>query len=275
VTTTMTDLIALDGLFFDYHAGARRRDVNSDWTLRDIAITMPAGSTVGIVGESGSGKSTLVRLLCGLLAPSKGEIIFDGRAVKDWMARDSREFHRRNQIVFQSPASSLDPRLRIKTSLSEPMKALEGRKPEPAELRNWLKDVGLRGELLSRYPHQLSGGQLQRIAVARALSVRPDVLYADEPTSALDVSVQAQVLNLLMGLKNRHGLTLVLVSHDLAVVARVCEQIVVLKDGQVVEAGETVEVMTNPKTAYTRTLVEASRATSLAKTGVADPLRIR
>ena len=182
----------------------------------------------------------------------------------DWLSEDRREFHRRNQIVFQSPASSLDPRLRIKTSLSEPTKALERRKPEPTELRDWLRDVGLSGDVLSRFPHQLSGGQLQRIAVARALSVRPDVLYADEPTSALDVSVQAQVLNLLMGLKHRHGLTLVFVSHDLAVVARLCEQIIVLKDGQVVEAGETAEVMTDPKTVYTRTLVAASRATTLA-----------
>ena len=260
----MTDLLQAGGLYFDYHTGTRRRDANSEWTLRDIAVTMPAGSTVGVVGESGSGKSTLVRLLCGLLVPSRGDISFDGRSVKDWLSEDRREFHRRNQIVFQSPASSLDPRLRIKTSLSEPTKALERRKPEPTELRDWLRDVGLSREVLSRYPHQLSGGQLQRIAVARALSVRPDVLYADEPTSALDVSVQAQVLNLLMGLKHRHGLTLVLVSHDLAVVARVCEQIIVLKDGQVVEAGETAEVMTDPKTAYTRTLVEASRATTLA-----------
>jgi ABC-type dipeptide/oligopeptide/nickel transport system ATPase subunit len=259
----MTDLVHASGLYFDYRAGSRRRDVNSEWTLRDIAVTMPAGSTVGVVGESGSGKSTLVRLLCGLLVPSKGDISFDGRPVSDWLSQDRREFHRRNQIVFQSPASSLDPRLRIKTSLSEPTKALERRKPKATELRDWMRDVGLSGEVLSRYPHQLSGGQLQRIAVARALSVRPDVLYADEPTSALDVSVQAQVLNLLMSLKHRHGLTLVLVSHDLAVVARVCEHIIVLKDGQVVEAGETAEVMTNPKTAYTRTLVEASRATTL------------
>lgn len=260
----MTDLLQAGGLYFDYHTGSRRRDVDSEWTLRDIALKMSAGSTVGVVGESGSGKSTLVRLLCGLLVQSKGDISFDGRSVKEWLSEDRREFHRRNQIVFQSPASSLDPRLRIKTSLSEPTKALERRKPEPTELRDWLKDVGLSGEVLSRYPHQLSGGQLQRIAVARALSVRPDVLYADEPTSALDVSVQAQVLNLLMGLKDRHGLTLVLVSHDLAVVARVCEQIIVMKDGQVVEEGETAEVMTDPKTAYTRTLVAASRATTLA-----------
>lgn len=261
----MTDLLAASGVYFDYHTGSRRRDPNSAWTLRDITVSMPAGSTVGVVGESGSGKSTLVRLLCGLLVPSKGDISFDGRSVKDWLSEDRREFHRRNQIVFQSPASSLDPRLRIKTSLSEPTKALERRTPEPAELNAWLQDVGLSGDVLSRYPHQLSGGQLQRIAVARALSVRPDVLYADEPTSALDVSVQAQVLNLLMGLKHRHGLTLVFVSHDLAVVARLCERIIVLKDGQVVEAGETVEVMTDPKTAYTRTLVEASRATTLAR----------
>jgi ABC-type dipeptide/oligopeptide/nickel transport system ATPase subunit len=261
----MTDLLQADGLYFDYHTGSRRRDPDSQWTLRDINVAMPAGSTVGVVGESGSGKSTLVRLLCGLLVPSKGDITFDGRSVKDWLSEDRREFHRRNQIVFQSPASSLDPRLRIKTSLSEPTKALERRKPESTELRDWLRDVGLSGDVLSRYPHQLSGGQLQRIAVARALSVRPDVLYADEPTSALDVSVQAQVLNLLMGLKHRHGLTLVFVSHDLAVVARLCEQIIVLKDGQVVEAGETTEVMTDPKTAYTRTLVAASRATTLAR----------
>jgi ABC-type dipeptide/oligopeptide/nickel transport system ATPase subunit len=259
----MTDLLEVGGLYFDYDTASRRRDINSEWTLRDISVTMPAGSTVGVVGESGSGKSTLVRLLCGLLVPSKGSISFDGRSVKDWLSEDRRSFHRRNQIVFQSPASSLDPRLRIKTSLSEPTKALERRRPESSELRSWLRDVGLSGEVLSRYPHQLSGGQLQRIAVARALSVRPDVLYADEPTSALDVSVQAQVLNLLMGLKHRYGLTLVLVSHDLAVVARLCEQIIVMKDGQVIEAGETAAVMTDPKTAYTRTLVAASRATTL------------
>lgn len=260
----MTDLLEVDGLYFNYQTGSRRRDVNSKWTLRDISVTITAGSTVGVVGESGSGKSTLVRLMCGLLVPSKGSISFDGRSVRDWLSEDRREFHRRNQIVFQSPASSLDPRLRIKTSLSEPTKALEKRKPEFTELRGWLQDVGLSGEVLSRYPHQLSGGQLQRIAVARALSVRPEVLYADEPTSALDVSVQAQVLNLLMGLKRQHGLTLMLVSHDLAVVARLCERIIVLKDGQIVEEGETAQVMTDPKTEYTRTLVAASRATTLA-----------
>lgn len=265
----MTDLLSANELYFDYHTGTRRRDIDSDWTLSDIAFTIDAGSTVGIVGESGSGKSTLVRLLCGLLTPAKGDISFDGQSIGEWISADRREFHRRNQIVFQSPASSLDQRLRIKTSLSEPTKALQRRKPEPSELKNWLEDVGLSAQILSRFPHQLSGGQLQRIAVARALSVRPDVLYADEPTSALDVSVQAQVLNLLMGLKHRHGLTLVLVSHDLAVVARVCEQIIVMKDGRIVEAGETVEVMTDPKTDYTRTLVDAARATSLSK-NIAD-----
>ncbi len=260
----MTDLLSTDGLFFDYGSHSRRRSVDDDWTLRDIAVTIPSGSTVGVVGESGSGKSTLVRLMCGLLTPSRGEITFAGRSVSDWLSQDRLDFHRRNQIVFQSPASSLDPRLRIRTSLSEPTKALERRRPDTTELTGWLEDVGLSGDVLSRYPHQLSGGQLQRIAVARALSVRPDVLYADEPTSALDVSVQAQVLNLLMGLKRRHGLTMVLVTHDLAVVARVCEEVIVLKDGQVVEAGPTAEVMMDPKTDYTRTLVQASRATSLS-----------
>lgn len=260
-------LIEVSGLHFRYgNAGRRsgRSKEEESWTLADVDMTLAAGATIGIVGESGSGKSTLVRLLCGLLTPNTGELAFAGRPVSDWLADDRLEFHRRNQIVFQSPASSLDPRLRVQTSLSEPMRALERRKPTAAELDTWLGEVGLSDEVLRRYPHQLSGGQLQRIAIARALSVRPDVLYADEPTSALDVSVQAQVLNLLMDLRRRHGLTLVMVSHDLAVVARLCENVVVVKDGRVVEAGRTASVLRAPTTAYTQMLVTAAEATSLA-----------
>ncbi len=257
-------LIEVSSLHFRYGNAGRRSTDEESWTLADLDLTVPAGSTLGIVGESGSGKSTLVRLLCGLLTPNTGELKFAGRRIEDWLANDRLEFHRRNQIVFQSPASSLDPRLRVATSLSEPMRALERRKPTADELETSLREVGLTDQVLRRYPHQLSGGQLQRIAIARALSVRPDVLFADEPTSALDVSVQAQVLNLLMDLRRRHGLTLVMVSHDLAVVARLCEHVVVVKDGRVVETGRTATVLRTPATAYTQQLVAAAEATSLA-----------
>ena len=130
-------------------------------------------------------------------------------------------------------------------------------------MTGWLAQVGLSGEVLPRYPHQLSGGQLQRVGVARALSVGPEVLYADEPTSALDVSVQAQVLNLLMDIRAELGLTLVMVSHDLAVISRVCEQVIVMKDGRIVEAGPMTEVLSNPSEAYTADLIKAARAVSL------------
>ncbi|WP_026876887.1 ABC transporter ATP-binding protein [Jiangella gansuensis] len=238
------------------------------WVLRSVGLSVEQGAAVGIVGESGSGKSTLVRVLCGLVAAGGGTVGYEGRDISDWLARDPRAFRRQNQMVFQSPGSSFDPRMRIRRSVGEPVRALERRRVSEAELTEWLALVGLDRTILDRYPHQLSGGQLQRIAIARALSVNPSVLYADEPTSALDVSVQAQVLNLLMDLRARLGLTLVMVSHDLAVVGRVCEQVVVMRNGEIVESGPTAAVMHQPAADYTRSLVAAARAVSLAASRV-------
>lgn len=236
-----------------------------DWVLKDIHLSVAEGATVGIVGESGSGKSTLIRVLCGLLPPGAGSARFDQHDLTGWRRRSSvRQFRRQNQMVFQSPASSFDPRMRMRQSLAEPIRAIERRRPGLDEVTASLAEVGLGPEILPRYPHQLSGGQLQRVALARALSLRPRVLYADEPTSALDVSVQAQVLNLLMDLRARLGLTLVMVSHDLAVISRLCEQIVVMKDGVIVEAGETVRVLRAPRSGYTAALIGAAEAVSLA-----------
>ncbi|MEX1271569.1 MAG: ABC transporter ATP-binding protein [Acidimicrobiia bacterium] len=236
------------------------------WALRGLDLEFEAGSRLGIVGESGSGKSTLVRVLCALLKAKRGSVSFDGRSLVDW-SEDIREFRSRNQMVFQSPASSLDPRMRVGFSLSEPVRAIERRNPDETEIESWLSAVGLGREVLPRYPHQLSGGQLQRIAIARALSLRPTVLYADEPTSALDVSVQAQVLNLLIDLREQFGLTLVMVSHDLAVISRLCESIIVMKDGEIVETGRTVDVLRRPSSAYTASLIAAAEAVSLAADG--------
>jgi ABC-type glutathione transport system ATPase component len=253
-------LVEAHGMCFRYPSARRS---GGGWTIEDLDVSIPDGSSVGIVGESGSGKSTLVRVLCGLLHHEAGRVEFDGREIGAWLRSDSRELRRRNQIVFQSPRRSLDPRMTIARSLQEPMRAIERRSPTRDELVAWLEQVGLAADVLPRFPHQLSGGQLQRVSIARALSVKPDVLYADEPTSALDVSVRAQVLNLLMQLRAELGLTLVMVSHDLAVISRMCEHLVVMKDGRIVESGAMAEILSAPATAYTAALVDAARSVSL------------
>lgn len=254
-------LVDVRGLRFRYPS-VKARGAGS-WTLDDLHLSIEKGAAVGIVGESGSGKSTLVRVLCGLLIHQEGEVGFDGRQMADWLKSSPRELRGRNQIVFQSPRRSLDPRMSIGKSLSQPVRAIERRAPSEEEMTGWLERVGLTNDLLPRFPHQLSGGQLQRVGVARALSVGPEVLYADEPTSALDVSVQAQVLNLLMDIRAELGLTLVMISHDLAVISRICEQVIVMKDGLIVESGAMTDVLANPAESYTASLVDAARAVSL------------
>jgi ABC-type glutathione transport system ATPase component len=247
-----------------------RAKVDADgggWTLYRISVAVEAGATLGIVGESGSGKSTLIRVMCGLLHHQQGTVRFDGNDISELRGQGSNELRRKNQIVFQNPRRSLDPRMTIRRSLSEPVRALQGRKPTDDELIASLKKVGLGREVLGRFPHQLSGGQLQRIGIARSLSVDPMVLYADEPVSALDVSVQAQVLNLLMDLRDQLGLTLVMVSHDLGVVARMCEEIIVMQHGRIVEAGRTEDVLTHPESPYTTALLAAARVASLEREG--------
>jgi ABC-type glutathione transport system ATPase component len=231
-----------------------------------VSLTVRRGEALGIVGESGSGKSTLIRLFCGLLRRDSGSIVVDGKDVGEWMHAEPRELRRFGQLVFQSPSNSFDPRMRVGRAISEPVRALERRTPSRAELVELTSKVGLPSEMLDRYPHQLSGGQLQRMSLARALSVKPRVLYADEPTSALDVSVQAEVLDLLRNLRAELGLTLILVTHDLAVVGQICDNVLVLQHGRMVESGTARQVLTDPGEPYTADLVGAARAVSLRRT---------
>jgi ABC-type glutathione transport system ATPase component len=249
-------IVEVDDMYFHYPRAALGAG-DEGWTLRGLSFDVSAGSTLGIVGESGSGKSTLIRVMCGLLRHQRGSVRFEGREIGEFRGQGSNELRRKNQIVFQNPRRSLDPRMTIRRSLSEPMRALQDRKPDDDELVASLRKVGLGREVLPRFPHQLSGGQLQRVGIARSLSVDPTVLYADEPVSALDV------LNLLMDLRDELGLTLVMVSHDLGVVSRMCEEIIVMRAGRIVESGRTDVVLTRPESSYTAALLAAARVASL------------
>ena len=196
-----------------------------------VSFTVPSGGSFGLVGESGSGKSTVLRALSGLNPDWTGRMSLDGVALTP---RRTRAFHRRVQMVFQDPFGSLHPRQTVDRALSEPL-AVHGLPDRDARIARALAEVALPPAVRFRYPHQLSGGQRQRVAIARALIAEPEVLLLDEPTSALDVSVQAEVLNLLADLRERRGLTYVLVSHNLAVVAHLCGTIGVMQGGQLIE----------------------------------------
>jgi len=254
-------LIDVRKLRFSYLPPSARTAEN--WTLKGLDFSLAAGGTLGIVGESGSGKSTLIRVLCGLLPVIEGDVVVAGADLARLDASGIRDYRRKIQLVYQNPKRSFDPRMKIGLSVSQPVRALENRVPDADEINVWLKRVGLGGGFLERYPHELSGGQLQRVAIARALSVQPEILLADEPTSALDVSVQAQVLNLISDLRDELNLTVVFVSHDLAVVGRVTDNVIVMKHGIIVEAGETANVLLDPAHEYTKNLALAAQAVSL------------
>jgi peptide/nickel transport system ATP-binding protein len=225
--------------------------------LHPVSFDIRAGQTVGIVGESGSGKSTLVRLLAGLDSASSGSITFDGTDLATATPREMRGIREKVAMVFQDPASSLDPRMTVAQIIAEPLHGLS-RDETAHRVEKMLLSVGLPSAALTRFPHQFSGGERQRISIARALVTKPRLLIADEPVSALDVSVRARVLALLDDLVDEYNLTLVLVSHDLAVVRRVCDTVMVMFEGVVVESGRTDDVYTNPQHDYTRTLVAAT-----------------
>lgn len=254
----MTSAFELTGVGRTYGSG---RDAVPAVVGVDLAIDF--GDRVGIVGGSGSGKSTLVRMLAALDHPTSGTIRFDGRPVSGLPESRLGFLRSAVQVVFQDPRSSLNPRMRVSEIVAEPLRSplLRHRSDVPddrqARVAEVLAEVDLPADALHRYPHEFSGGQRQRIAIARALAPRPRVLIADEPVSALDVSVRGQVLNLLNDLVRADGLTLVLVSHDLMVVRHLCDRVVVMHEGQVVEQGPTEQVYREPQHHYTRQLLAA------------------
>jgi oligopeptide/dipeptide ABC transporter ATP-binding protein len=224
--------------------------------LRGVSFQVTAGERFGIVGESGCGKSTLMRLLAGLDRPTSGRVVVEGTDIAPLPERRLRFLRERLQMVFQDPMSSLDPRMRVRDIVAEPLVAQGSRAPE-ARVIELLTEVGLSDAAVHRYPHQFSGGQRQRISMARALAPSPGILLADEPVSALDVSVRAQVLNLISDLVDELHLTLVFVSHDLSVVRHLCDRVAVMNAGEIVETGSVEKIWRDPQHPYTQRLLAA------------------
>ena len=220
----------------------------------DVSFEVPSGGVLGLVGESGSGKSTIARAILGLAPIAAGEIEIDGRSLRSMSAKDRA---RRVQMIFQDPFGSLNPRMTVGEIVREALAVRANLRPSEraAEVARLLDLVSLPPDSADRPPRRLSGGQRQRVAIARALAARPDVIVADEITSALDVSVQAQVLNVLRETLAREQLTMLFISHNLAIVRYVSDRVAVMRNGVIVEAGETAEVLSRPQHPYTRTLL--------------------
>jgi oligopeptide/dipeptide ABC transporter ATP-binding protein len=232
------------------------RDGRTVHAVESVTLSIPAGGALGLVGESGSGKSTTARAIAGLQAPTEGRVLLDGVPFGPDSPRAARQ---RVQMVFQDPQGSLDPRRPIGWSVEEPLALQATGAPRTRRARALaaLDACGLDPKLALRYPHELSGGQRQRVAIARALVVEPELVILDEPTSALDVSVRAQVVNLLCDLRRRFGLAYLFVSHDLAVVRRVCDEVAVMYLGRIVERGPRGELFSSPRHPYTQALLAA------------------
>ena len=232
---------------------AKRRTVR---ILNDVSLTVKRGESLGIVGESGSGKTSIGRTLLRLYRPSAGKIVFDGIDITDMKAAELKPLRRRMQMIFQDPQSSLNPRHTVARILGGALR-LHGLEHGRKALLSILDRVGLPAASLTRYPHQLSGGQRQRIGIARAISFKPEFVLADEIVSGLDVSTQAQVLALLQDLRQEMGLALAFISHDLSVVRHLCDRIVIMRAGEIVEQGPTEKVFKKPKSKFTRALIDA------------------
>jgi oligopeptide/dipeptide ABC transporter ATP-binding protein len=245
--------------YYPIRGGVWGRRIGEVRAVDDVSLSVEQGKTLGLVGESGCGKSTLARTIMRLEDPTEGQVLFEGQdlahASRDELFRLRREL----QMIFQDPYSSLNPRMTVGEIVREPLVVhrIGSKAEQVSKVRDLLETVGLTGEMLGRYPHEFSGGQRQRIGVARALALDPKVVIADEPVSALDVSVQSQVLNLMVRLQRERGLTYVFISHDLSVVKHVSDAIAIMYLGKIIEKGPVERIFTRPAHPYTRALLEA------------------
>lgn len=250
----MEEIIRVDKLSKNFTG----RGKNDTLAVKDISFNLKKGETLGIVGESGSGKSTVARLITGLISATSGEIRIYDNEINKFLKKNHLEFYDKIQMVFQNPLESFNPRKTLGYAIGEPLKN-RGISPSEVETRvnDLLEKVGLTSDFAEKYPHQVSGGQCQRAAIARALAVNPSILVCDEATSALDVTVQKQIVELLDSLRKSTDLSIIFICHNLALVQMFCDRVIVLYDGQIVEEGEPDDIIMNPKAEYTKLLVDS------------------
>jgi peptide/nickel transport system ATP-binding protein/oligopeptide transport system ATP-binding protein len=224
-----------------------------------VSFNVPRGECFGLIGSSGSGKTTVGKIIAGLINPSGGKVLIDGKDIFVERYARTLDFKRRVQMIFQEPDGVMDPKWKIAKSMMEPYNIhfTMKRSEKLSKAKHWLSVVGLAPEHLSRYPGEMSGGQLQRLALARAMALEPEIIVADEPTSSLDVSVQAQMLEIMKSLQERYSLTIVYITHDLYLARRICDSIAVMRNGRVVETGTTDRVFSAPSDVYTKEMLAA------------------
>lgn len=245
---------------FPINGGFLNRKIADVNAVQDVSFTLNKGETLGLVGESGCGKSTLGRCILRLIEPTSGDVFFKGENIINYSNQQLQNLRRKMQIIFQDPFSSLNPRMSIESILEEPLlihNLFSNSKDRKDRIHQLAEIVGLRIDSLQKYPHEFSGGQRQRVGIARALAVEPELIICDEPVSALDVSIQAQVINLLMDLQQKFGLSYVFIAHDLKVVEHVSTKIAVMYLGKIVEMSESLELYKNPQHPYTQALLSA------------------
>lgn len=250
-------VVGLQKTFESGHFSLRRRS-DPSYAVRDVSFDLNAGETLAIVGESGAGKSTLGRLVLRLVEPDAGSILIEGRDIRELGRGPLRSLRKRVQMIFQDPYSSLDPRMSVEDSVAEPLTIHfnMGSAERHRKVLEVLDRVGIGARQASRYPHEFSGGQLQRIAIARALAVEPDLIVCDEPVAALDMSIRAQVINLLADLQEERGVSYLFISHDLSLVRHFADRIAVMYRGEIVEVASSEELYTDPKHPYSRDLLK-------------------
>jgi peptide/nickel transport system ATP-binding protein len=274
ILMTDTHLLSATNLVKTFKVSGQSRSTRTLTAVDQVSLHLAAGETLGIAGESGCGKSTLAKIMAGLLIPDGGSVFYKGTQLNQLGKNDQTVFRRKTQMIFQDPFSSLNPRMRIGDSISEPLKIAGMPAPlQRPELTRIMEAVGLQSDAINRFPDEFSGGQRQRIGIARALAASPDILIADEPVSSLDISIQAQIINILLQMKLDFRLSMMIVSHNLLVLRHICDRIIIMYLGAIVESGPASELFHHCRHPYTEALIAAIPGLNLSLSPTAELLQ--